>query len=141
MKASLACSLRCALVLAGLALAVSACTTSRVSGYAGPAAAGDLSGAGKAIQTVAEVPNPHPAPAVTADGYPNINKVPDRPKRKLMTPEETQKVIAELEALAKAQGAPLEKSSENAKAACDDAAAGTLDPEEALKRERDGQKC
>jgi hypothetical protein len=35
--------------------------------------------------------------------WPNINKVPDRPKRKLMTAEESQAAIADVEAKAKSQ--------------------------------------
>ncbi len=45
----------------------------------------------------------------------NLNRVPEQPKGKLLTPTEKAKVIAELEALAKKQGAALDKSR---KAAC-----------------------
>ena len=139
MTASVGSPLRLVLVLLGLVLAVSGCSTAR-TGASAPVAA-------------ATAPTPHPAPAAAPSGpdtirtttadnaYPNINKVPDRPKSKLMTPEETQKVIAELEALAKAQGAPVARTSAAAAAACDKDVSKSLDPEAPIKLERAGQGC
>jgi hypothetical protein len=62
-------------------------------------------------------------------------------ERKLLTPEEQARVIAELEALAAKQGAPLEAARAAEAEACSEAAAQALDPEERLKRERQGLKC
>lgn len=47
-----------------------------------------------------------PAPAATADGYPNINITPQprQPQGKLLTPEERAKLIEELNALAGRSG-------------------------------------
>jgi hypothetical protein len=53
-------------------------------------------------------------PPAVATGFPNINQVPEQPKTKLLTPEEKAKVIAELEALAKSQGAALSKARKSA---------------------------
>lgn len=72
-----------------------------------------------------------PAPQVTsleqdqsiAPAAVNLNRVPDQPSGKLLTPTEKAKVIAELEALAKKQSAALDKDSKSA--AC---AADKLDP-------------
>ncbi len=52
----------------------------------------------------------------------NLNEVPEQPKTKLLTPEEKAKVIAELERMAKKQGAALDKSKST------NCAADNLDP-------------
>jgi hypothetical protein len=59
------------------------------------------------------------ASAVNPSGFPNLNEVPPPSKSKLLTDEEKAKVIADLEALAKKQGAALAKERAAAKAACD----------------------
>ena len=51
----------------------------------------------------------------------NLNRVPEQPKSKLLTPAEKAKVIAQLEALAKKQSATLDKKSK-------DCSAQNLDP-------------
>ena len=51
----------------------------------------------------------------------NLNRVPEQPKSKLLTPAEKAKVIAQLEALAKKQSASLGKNSK-------DCSAQNLDP-------------
>jgi hypothetical protein len=76
-----------------------------------------------------------------AGAYPNINVVPPEPKGKLLTPEEKAKVIAELEALARSQGASMERSRDAARDACADKAAKKLDPEARLKLEQQGMTC
>lgn len=82
---------------------------------------------------VAEAPPPPPpAPQQSASA--------DAQKKKLLTPEEQAKVIAELEALAAKQGAPTE-ASKSVEDACGKLASKALDPEERLKRERQGLKC
>jgi len=82
------------------------------------------------------------ASTVATDAYPNLNEVPVRPKDdKLLTPEEKAKVVAELEALAKAQGAPTAEARKAADAECKNAALNALDPETRLKRELAGQEC
>jgi hypothetical protein len=53
----------------------------------------------------AEQPGQGIAPAAV-----NLNRVPEQPKSKLLTPDEKAQVIAELEALAKKQSATLGKS-------------------------------
>ena len=80
-------------------------------------------------------------PPPATEGYPNFNQTPPRQNSKLLSPEEKAKVIAELEALAKAQGAPVAKARQAARAECDAEAAKTLDPEERIKREREGLTC
>jgi hypothetical protein len=63
---------------------------------------------------------------VPPTGYPNLNAIPAQPKGKLLTPEEKQKVIAELESLAKSQGVALAKERATAAAACDNLSAAEL---------------
>lgn len=62
-------------------------------------------------------------------------------KKKLLTPDEQARIIAELEALAARQGAPMEANKTAQDEACTAAAAQALDPEERLRRERQGLKC
>jgi len=90
----------------------------------------------EADRNVAERPS---VVATTGNSYPNINAAPASSKSKLLTPEEKAKVIAELEALARNQGASTVRVRQAAKAECD--AAKALDPELKLKREREGLKC
>jgi hypothetical protein len=64
----------------------------------------------KAVGGAPPLPEPDPTtayaqPSSNGGNYPNMNVVPEQPKGKLLTPEEKAKVIAELEALAKAQNA------------------------------------
>lgn len=74
--------------------------------------------------------------------YPNINVVPPEPKSKLLTPDETAKVIAELEALAQSQGAATERAYRAAaKDECSDEVFRNLDAAARHKLEQDGVKC
>jgi len=80
-----------------------------------------------------------PAGAATAtvlhqSGYPNLNVVPPPSKSKLLTPEEKAKVIAELEGLARKQGATMAKEH-----AATDAVCNGLTAEELRKRMLQGQ--
>ena len=75
-----------------------------------------------------------------AGGYPNFAIPPGQPTGKLLSPEEKAKVITELEALAKGQGAATTKVRLAAREACKKALAA-LDPEERRKREQEGWKC
>ena len=68
-------------------------------------------------------------------GYPNINAVPPPHKSKLLTPEQKAKVIADLESLAKRQGASMEKAA----AATSGDACKDLNAEELRKRMLDGR--
>ena len=91
------------------------------------------------------VPTPRPAPAAAVvnaapEAYPNINAAPERPKADLLSAEEKARVIAELEALARAQGATTEKARIVAKAECEKAVAA-LPEEERRKREEQGLRC
>ncbi len=63
---------------------------------------------------------------VPTNAYPNLNVLPAQPKGKLLTPEEKQRVIAELEGLAKSQGVALSKERATAAAACDNLSAAEL---------------
>ncbi|MEJ0013017.1 MAG: hypothetical protein WDM94_10425 [Bauldia sp.] len=63
---------------------------------------------------------------VPTSTYPNLNVIPTQPKGKLLSPEEKQKVIAELEALARSQGDALAKERATAAAACDNLSATEL---------------
>lgn len=67
-------------------------------------------------------------------GYPNINAVRPTSKSKLLTPEQKAKVIADLEGLARRQGAAMEKATASAPDACND-----LNAEELRKRMLDGR--
>lgn len=58
--------------------------------------------------------------------YPNLNQAPAQPKSKVLSPEEKQKVIAELEALAKSQGEVLARERAKARAQCDGLSADML---------------
>ena len=87
------------------------------------------------------LPMPDPTPTATSvpltdDAYPNINKVPEQPKGKLLSPEEKAKVIAELEALAKGQEARAANSKKTAKCATD-----IVKPADRLKGETAGAEC
>lgn len=83
----------------------------------------------------AEPPTPPVAPATlaAADG----NAPPAEPNSKLLSPEEKTRVIAELEALAKSQGARAAAD----KARCEEEAAKALDPEQRLRRDLAGGGC
>lgn len=86
-----------------------------------------------ASATAMVAPQPLPAELNTAStGEPS-----DEPKAKLLTPEEKERVVAELEALARSQqaGAPP------AELECDEQAPLALDPEERLKRDSAGLGC
>ena len=67
-------------------------------------------------------------------GYPNINAARPVPKGKLLTPEQKARVVADLESLARKQGAAMEKAGAPESAACSD-----LDAEELRKRMLDGR--
>lgn len=71
---------------------------------------------------------------VPPTSYPNINAVPPPHKSKLLTPEQKARVIADLELLARKQGAAMEKAGAPEFAACKD-----LDAEELRKRMLDGR--
>jgi hypothetical protein len=89
-----------------------------------------------------EVPTPRlRTPAAVAvetvvppTSYPNINAVSPPHKSKLLTPEQKAKVIADLESLARKQGAAMEKAGAPESAACKD-----LNAEELRKRMLDGR--
>jgi hypothetical protein len=66
--------------------------------------------------------------------YPNINAVPPPHKSKLLTPEQKARVIADLESLARRQGAAMEKAGVPESSACKD-----LNAEELRKRMLDGR--
>jgi hypothetical protein len=92
---------------------------------------------GQAAASAPPLPVPTETSAsATPDGYPNINQVPQQPKGKLLTPEEKAKVIAELEALAKAQNAGAAKSQKSTKCATE-----TVKPADRLKGETAGGEC
>lgn len=72
--------------------------------------------------------------------HPNLNVPPGEPAAKLLSPEEKARVIAELEALAKSQGASMSKARQLALAECEKALLA-LSPEERKKHEQEGLKC
>jgi hypothetical protein len=71
---------------------------------------------------------------VPPTSYPNINAVLPPHKSKLLTPEQKARVIADLESLARKQGAAMEKAGAPESAACKD-----LNAEELRKRMLDGR--
>ena len=81
------------------------------------------------------------APRPTSRTFPILGVPPNQPPSKLLTLEEKAAVIAELEALAKSQGAATAKARQTARAECKEDAALALDPEERLRREREGLEC
>ena len=84
-------------------------------------------------------PNPTTAysqPSSGGGSYPNMNALPDQPKGKLLTAEEKAKVIAELEALAKRQGAAVPKPKQPAKCATEN-----VKPADRIKGETAGAEC
>lgn len=98
------------------------------------------------VEDVPAPPPPQPS-ALAATGstqpagdYPNLAIPPGQPTAKLLSPEEKAKIIAELEALAKGQGAATTKVRLQAREACEKALAA-LDPEDRRKREQEGWKC
>lgn len=99
-----------------------------------------------ALAEAAAIPAPRPAPpAVTAaanigasTASPNLGVVPAASEGKVLTPEEKFRVIAELEALARRQGAATEQTRAQL-AACPDLAAMTV--EERMKHVAEGLKC
>jgi len=71
---------------------------------------------------------------VPPTSYPNINAVPPPHKSKLLTPEQKAQVIADLESLARKQGAAMEKAGGSSSDVCKD-----LNAEELRKRMLDGR--
>jgi hypothetical protein len=157
-----------AILFAGLALAVSGCALS-MNEFAqnrelqGPAEPVALTGTpefdtapgappptaeGLAAQAAAVADSPTAlAPTASAtqaagqsSGFPNINAAPQQSNSKLLTPEEKARVIAELEALARGQGAsaPAAKATSTE---CDPDAAQNLDPADRLNSDPAGGGC
>ncbi|CAN5207768.1 hypothetical protein BH10PSE9_BH10PSE9_17360 [soil metagenome] len=75
-------------------------------------------------------------PSSAGGNYPNMNVVPDQPKGKLLTTEEKAKIIAELEALARRQGAAVPKAKKPANCATENAK-----PADRIKGETAGAEC
>jgi len=81
---------------------------------------------------------PPPLPKEVATGSTVATAAPaDEPKKKLLSPEEKARVIAELEALARSQ----EAGTPTAKKDCAEGAAMALEPEERLKRDSTPGEC
>ena len=143
-------------LVAGVGLASSGCLMSRGE-FAQPASEPvvltggqpqDIVGTpGDAKPAVAaqQEPQSEPPLALTATGQaepPTLaaaasDAPPAEPNSKLLSPEEKARVIAELEGLAKSQGARAAAD----KARCEEEAAKALDPEQRLKRDLAGGGC
>jgi hypothetical protein len=95
------------------------------------------------VEDVPAAPSAKPTALVApvdAGGYPNLNVPPGHPAARLLSPDEKARTIAELEALARSQGAATSKVREEARIACEKALAA-LDPDERRKRVEAGWKC
>lgn len=135
--------------VAGLAVLMAGCSSMGDFGRRGtPVAAASGAALQPAALVEAEAPIPPlrvDPPAVTAtaniagdSASPNLGVVPPASENRVLSPDEKARVIAELEALARSQGAATERARAEL-ADCVDLS--TLTVEERMKRVAQGLKC